>query len=78
MLPIQKTVPRSWLINACKMNDLHTVQTLFQTLEEAAQTQLSQEHAWLQFPEEIKATFVPARQNMAAILTKGPGSHRTH
>lgn len=60
------------------MNDLHTAQTLFQTLEEAAQIQLSQEHAWLQFPGEIKATFVPAMRNMLAILTKGPGSHKTY
>lgn len=71
-------VPRSWLIYVFKMNDLHTAQTLFQSLEGAAETQQSQEHAWLQVPGEIKATFVPATQDMAAVLTKGPGSHKTY
>lgn len=60
------------------MNDLHTAQTLFQAQEGAAHTQLSQEHAWLQVPEEIKATFVPATRNTAVVLTKGPGSHKTY
>lgn len=58
------------------MNELHTAQTLFQTLEGVAQE--SQEYAWLQVPGEIKATFVPATQNMAAVLTKGPGSCKSY